>query len=59
VAREGGLLIRYRAAALFYGTYLRLADRAASFDNLARGEIQRLTASTSRRQATGRIRPSL
>jgi hypothetical protein len=59
VVKEGGLLIRYRAAALFYGTHLRLADRAASFENLAAREMSRLTASTSRRQATGRIRPSL
>lgn len=59
VEREGGLLVRYRASALFYGTYLRLAERAATFDNLANGEIKKLTASTSRRQATGRIRPCL
>jgi hypothetical protein len=59
VVREGGLLVRYRAAALFYGTHLRLADRAASFENLANREVTKLTASTSRRQATGRIRPSL
>lgn len=59
IVKEGGLLVRYRAAALFYGTHLRLADRAASFENLANREVSRLTAATSRRQATGRIRPSL
>lgn len=59
ITKEGGLLTRYRAAALFYGTHLRLADRAASFENLAGREVSRLTISTSRRQATGRIRASL
>lgn len=59
VRREGEPLIRYRASALFYGTYLRLPDRAAQFDAMASREIDRLTGSTSRRQATGRIRRSL
>lgn len=56
---EGEALIRYRASALFYGTYLRLGQRAGEFQSMADVEKNKLTASLSRRQATGRIRPSL
>lgn len=56
---KGEKLIRCRASALFYGTYLRLADRAASFQNMAETEFDRLTASLSRRTASGNVRPSL
>lgn len=59
IDREGGLLVRYRAAAKFYGTHLRLADRASQFEALANGQRNAIIASTSRRQATGRIRGSL
>lgn len=59
IDREGGLLVRYRASAKFYGTHLRLADRASQFEALANGQHNALVASTSRRQATGRIRGSL
>lgn len=59
VEREGGLLIKYMATALFYGTHLREAERAATFQNLAENERSRLLGSTSKRQATGRIRRSL
>ncbi len=56
---QGEKLIRSRASAVFYGTYLRLPDRAAQFQAEANTELDRLNASLSRREATGDIRPSL
>lgn len=56
---KGEKLIRCKASALFYGTHLRLSQRAAEFQNMADTEFDRLTASLSRREATGQIRPSL
>lgn len=56
---QGEKLIRCHASALFYGTYLRLKDRAAEFMGLAEDEYANLVASHSRRQATGVIRGSL
>jgi hypothetical protein len=56
---KGEKLIRCRASALFYGNYLRQPDRAAPFQNDADAEFARLTASTSRREASGHIRRSL
>lgn len=52
---QGERLIRCRASALFYGTHLRLSSRAAEFQAMANAEFDLLTASLSRRQATGRI----
>jgi hypothetical protein len=56
---QGEKLIRCHASALFYGTYLRQTERAAQFMALANQESSDLTASLSRRQATGRIQASL
>jgi hypothetical protein len=59
VRGKGEKIIRCRASAIFYGTYLRQPDRAGPFQNEADAEFSRLTASKSRREASGRIRPSL
>lgn len=59
VRREGEPLVRCLASAKFYATHLRLPERAAEFAGQAQGHRNRLIASTSRRQATGNIRPSL
>lgn len=59
VRGKGEKLIRCRASAIFYATYLRLPDRAVPFQNEADAEFDRQMASLSRREATGRVRPSL
>jgi hypothetical protein len=56
---KGEKLIRCRASAIFYGTYLRQADRATPFQNEANAEFDRLIGSLSRREASGTIRGSL
>lgn len=58
VRGKGEALIRASASAKFYGRYLRDADQAAVWQNIAAAENDRCLASLSRRQGDGRIRPN-